>query len=576
MSPSEKIDAIRVSPTATVRETMNTINEAAGRGRGAPVGIALVLDNEDRLCGVVTDGDIRKALVNGHTVDHLASDVMVDRPITVPPGLSPAEMIDRMTRSVRASAHIRDTKVEYLIVADEARRVVDIVRTLDLYNQLDVTSRTVGVTGLGFVGLTLAVSLADVGFQVYGIDLDEQTVEAIRTGRPHFHERGLEPLLRYQLQKERFLVRTELPDHVDIHIVAVGTPIGADGRPRLDHVRSATESIAKTLKRGDLVLLRSTVPVGTTRDFVGPLLEAGSGLRCGVDFDLAFAPERTVEGNALKELRNLPQIVGGVNTRSREAAARFFAKLAPNIIRVDSLEAAEMVKLVNNSFRDLSFAFANELALICDRWNLDAVRVIEAANTGYPRNPVPLPSPGVGGFCLTKDPLIYAWAGREKGYTPRLPVDGRAINEQIVERVGEKILAFFARVGRPTEGAKVLVMGFAFKGLPETSDMRHSTTLDLLPTLRDAGMDLYGYDPVVPDEEIERLGIRPVEPEDGFRDAVAVVVMNNHPSYVALDLFELLSAMDRPALFFDGWHLFDRDEVEQFEGITYEGLSGAR
>jgi UDP-N-acetyl-D-mannosaminuronic acid dehydrogenase len=324
-----------------------------------------------------------------------------------------------------------------------------------------------------------------------------------------------------------------------------------------------------------LVILRSTVPVGTTRQVVLPILEQGSGLCCGEDFQLAFAPERTIEGNALKELRTLPQIVAGFDERSEEVATHFFGKIAPNIIRVNSLEAAEIAKLINNAFRDVSFAFANELAVICDQWNLDAVHVIEAANMGYPRNPIPLPSPGVGGLCLTKDPFIYAWAGREKGYDPILPIWGRRINTVMVNHVAHKVLNFFKRHSLSPVGRKVFIMGFAFKGNPETSDMRHSPTLDLLSLLQKADLRLFGHDPVVPAPMLKEFNVTPSGLKDGFYEADAVIVMTNHDSYKNLDLFGLLPGMRRPGLFFDGWHAFVRKDIEQIHGIEYEGLSGA-
>ncbi|MEM6337562.1 MAG: nucleotide sugar dehydrogenase, partial [Bacteroidota bacterium] len=552
-----------------------TIDGAAAAG--APTGLALVVDAERKLLGLITDGDVRAALVSGRSLDVVAEDIMTRQPVTVRPGLTPGDTLREMTEQVRRSAHIRNSnRVQHLVVTDEAGVVVDVLDTFDLLQRMDVTNWSVGVIGLGFVGLTLAVSLSEVGYLVHGIDVNAQIAERIADGEPHFHEVGLVPLLKHHLKGERFHVHTELPAGVDVYIVAVGTPIGPDGRPILRSVQAAARSIGAQLKRGDLVLLRSTVPVGTTRNEVLPILEAESGLKGGRDFQLAFAPERTVEGDALNELRTLPQIVGGLTPHCKEVATQFFSKLAPNIVGVDSLESAEMAKLINNSFRDLSFAFANEFAMICDLWDIDAVRVIRAANTGYPRNRIPLPSPGVGGFCLTKDPIIFAWAGRDKGYEPKLPVDGRAVNEAIVDRVGEKVTRHFKRLGEKTEGKKVFVVGFAFKGRPETSDIRHSTTLDLLPALKDAGFDLYGYDPVVSADDVATTGVTPQELEAGFQDADAVIVMNNHPSYAKWDLPHLLGLTRTPALFFDGWHMFERADVERITGITYEGLSGAR
>lgn len=572
MTPKDTVSAVSVDPAATIRDTMRTIDNAAAKK--APVGIALVVE-DGLLAGIVTDGDIRQALVEGVSLEAPVTEIMISNPITVASGSSPSEMLREMNEKVRRSARVKDTRVRYLVVVDEDGGVVDIHDTADLELRADVTNWTVGVFGLGFVGLTLGVSLADSGFSVNGVELDEGRAEKIAAGNPHFHELGLDPMLKHHLSNGKFRVHTSCPAGLDVYIIAVGTPVGEDGVPQLDAIATVSEGIASQLKEGDLVMLRSTVPVGTTRDLVRPILEQGSGLTCGEDFFLAFAPERTVEGQALQELRTLPQVVGGFDRRSVDLAAQIFSKLSPSVIRVDSLEAAEMAKLINNSFRDLSFAFANELAVICDRWNLDAVKIIHAANSGYPRNPIPVPSPGVGGFCLTKDPLIYAWAGKSRDYEPLLPVRAREVNIRMVGLVADKVGRFFSGRRIDTNGKKLFLIGFAFKGQPDTSDMRHSTTLDLLPYFRESGFELFGFDPVVDAEEIDALGVKFVSVEDGFRDASAVLVMNNHRSYPDLDLFSLVSSMKKPGLFFDGWHLFRRREIEQIDGIRYEGLSGA-
>lgn len=435
--------------------------------------------------------------------------------------------------------------------------------------------RTVGVIGLGFAGLTLGAVLGDVGYSVFGAEVDEARLRLLQTGKPHLHEKGLVAILRKCFSAGTFSVGSRLDRACDVYIVAVGTPIGDDGNPDLTYIRAAAHGVGPLINRGNLVLIRSTVPVGTTRSLIKPILESESGLRCGEDFALAFAPERTVEGNAIEELRTLPQVIGGYDRRSVEMARFFFEPVTKNIAAAKSLEAAEMIKLVNNSFRDLSFAFANELAAICDLWNLDAFDVVRSANAGYPRNPIPLPSPGVGGPCLTKDPILFAAAGKERGYMPRLPHAGRAVNDIAVERIGEKVLRFCRRNAVEAVGAKAFIVGFAFKGHPETSDLRNSPTLDLLPILREAGFELFGYDPVVPDEDLETCGITPVGLTEGFSSARLVLVMNNHKSYTGLALCELLPRMEAPAMFFDGWDLFDRRQIEDVKGVEYAGISGS-
>ena len=199
-------------------------------------------------------------------------------------------------------------------------------------------------------------------------------------------------------------------------------------------IENAIRSVSVYLK-GDHVMIRSTVPVGTTRNFIIPKLNNLSKLKAGKDFYVSFVPERVVEGNALRELRSLPQIVGGLTSACLNRASKFWSTITPTIIRTSSLEASELVKLANNSFRDLSFAFANELAFVAGKFNLNAFDLIKAANNGYPRNKIPSPSPGVGGYCLTKDPILFSSSISRKKNDVMLSKVGRVVNERATKSV---------------------------------------------------------------------------------------------------------------------------------------------
>jgi UDP-N-acetyl-D-mannosaminuronic acid dehydrogenase len=245
-----------------------------------------------------------------------------------------------------------------------------------------------------------------------------------------------------------------------------------------------------------------------------------------------------------------------------------------SIVRVDSLEAAELVKLINNSFRDLIFSFSNEIALLCEQWNLDAFEVIEAANEGYPRDPVPSPSPGVGGVCMYKDPHLLAASATAIGLKPQLFGLSRAVNQFMPFNIFQKYRKFCQATGHKLEETRVFVVGLAFKGWPETSDMRNSTAIDLVNLLKEAGLTVYGYDYVTPDDELrDEAGVEPCSLEDGFANADAVFVMNNHPSYEDWDLYAYLKKMNRPGLFFDGWNMFHPEEITRMEGISYSTVS---
>ena len=279
-------------------------------------------------------------------------------------------------------------------------------------------------------------------------------------------------------------------------------------------------------------------------------------------------------GKALKELRSLPQIIGALDSQGAEVAASIYREITPTIVILDSIEEAEMVKLVNNTFRDTIFAFSNEVALVCDSYNLDAIKVINAANEGYPRDPVPLPSPGVGGVCLKKDPYLLQVSAQAMDIEPTILGRSRIVNEFMPLHVFQKFSRFLEKTGGKLTDTRVFLVGFAFKGWPETSDMRDSPTLELQKLLQDAGVEITGYDPVVKAQYLDQVeGVSSISLEEGFKDADAVFVMNNHPSYEDWNLFSLLETMNKPGLFFDGWSMFRVDEVDRVEGLSYSTVS---
>ncbi len=428
------------------------------------------------------------------------------------------------------------------------------------------------VVGMGYVGLTLALTFSEVGYSVVGVDHREKVVETLREGKSHFFEHGLEELLHRELGK-RFIFSTTLNPEATVYLVAVGTPVGDDKLPNLEDLRAAAASIGGVLRRGDTVILRSTVPVGTTRDLVLPELEKASGLVGGKDFHLAFAPERTIEGKALTELRTLPQVVGGLTPTCVQIVAGIFATLSPTIVTMHSLEAAELVKVVNNTYRDVTFAFANEVALLCDRYNLDSHEVVHAANSGYDRARVPLPSPGVGGYCLTKDPHLFVYAARKVGFEPTLIPAARIVNEQMPAHVVSRVAHFAAKVGVPLAGAKVFLLGVACKGHPETSDVRFSPTLDVARALALQGAVVHAYDPRVDAEAITAAGIHPTPTvAEGFADALAVIIMNNNPTFADIPVAEYTEGLARPLLVFDPWKMLPREKIQRLPGVTYANL----
>ena len=536
---------------------------------GVPAGIILITDESQRLLGIATDGDIRRALSAGVNLSTPIGKIMNRQPFLIEGQKSSNEIISLVTEKIKREKWHKD-RLSKVIIVDKKKRVVDLVSFYDLWQKSDVRFKQIGVVGLGYVGLTLALTLADLGFRVRGFDTNPRVAKSLRSGRPHFFENGLEDILKDNLNKSFEVVDDfKGADNCDVYFIAVGTPLALNKKPNLDHLKSASYMVGRVLKNGDAVVLRSTVPVGATRNVVIPILEKISGLKSGDDFSVAFAPERTVEGKALEELRTLPQVVGGINWASADIAANIFNHLTHSVILVDSLEEAEMVKLVNNTYRDVVFSFANELALVCNKLGLNTRRVIEAANRGYNRSKVPMPSPGVGGICLGKDPYIFIASAKAKKYQPLLARDSRIISETMVNFVAQEIIRFLKGKNKP----KVFILGLAFKGQPVTSDIRGSTAVSLISKVKEKVGSVYAYDPAVSLDDIKNSGAKAVSKVgEGFRRADAVVVMNNNSDFEKMNIKGLLKLARKPVFFFDTWAIFEQNDLGKLEGVVYKHL----
>ncbi|MBA9076974.1 nucleotide sugar dehydrogenase [Rufibacter quisquiliarum] len=567
----KQICATLDSPLSEVLEKLNVSSND-----GLPGGICLVVDHEGVLKGTITDGDVRRAFLNNKSFDLEAKDVMREDPIAFDEDYSYQEILDQLPQELTKRNRASNKFLGKLILVDSQRKPVKILNYHQLWEQRVATHRHVVVIGLGYVGLTLALVLADEGFMVTGVDIDEKRVNTLNSGESYVHEIGLHEMLREQIHKN-FRATTEMPEGGDVFIISVGTPVKKDATGKTvlinDYLRDASELIGQHIKPGNLVILRSTVPIGTSRDFVAPIIERESGLKAGRDFHLSFAPERTAEGKAIQELRELPQLIGGINTDSVEATVALFRELTSMIVRVESLEAAEMAKLVNNTFRDVVFSYANHIAQIASHFNIDVVATINAANKGYPRDKVPLPSPGVGGPCLTKDPYIFASVAEKLEFDTTLFEHGRRINESMHEFVAASVIEQLEKSGKDPKEANILVCGLAFKGHPETGDIRNSTALDILELLRGRVKSISGHDPVATHEELREFNVEPVDLPTGFENKDAVLFLNNHRSYTKLDVYEMVRAMNEKPLVYDGWHLFRHQEILHAAPCTYMGIS---
>ena len=378
-----KYNSILVSPNTKIKDVLEKINQAPHNH--LPPGIALIVNDSNSLLGIVTDGDIRRALLDNHNLDELVDVIMNKSPFTI----TELEYADKNNNYLSNYDNKLKTITQNILIINDRNQVVDI---LDKSQIIQKSIPSISVIGLGYVGLTLAVSLADVGFKVTGIDSNEEIVDKLNQGIPHIHEIGLESLLKFHIGKNLTVQSTSSQSDSDVYILCVQTPIDENNEPILEYLNGATQYVADNLSKNNLVIIRSTVPIGTTRTNIIPLLEESSNLNSDKDFYVSSAPERTIAGKALKEIRELPQVIAGFNSTSLQLANNLFNKLTSTIVNVDSLEEAELIKLMDNSFRDLIFAYSNQIALIADNYNIDTSKLIQAANEGYPRNNIPKPS----------------------------------------------------------------------------------------------------------------------------------------------------------------------------------------
>jgi|TARA_Y100000294_G_scaffold65235_2_gene61724 nucleotide sugar dehydrogenase len=568
-----KIKWICVNPETSLIAVLE--KQAGAVERGLPAGIVLVLNSVGKVIGTVSDGDVRRALVQKNDLNQVAHKVMNKDPILLRDSGSIQAILDQLPKELEKRQRRSKRFLGKIVLVDTKGRPTRVLNYHQLWEQSVATHRHVVVLGMGYVGLTLALKLSEQGFTVTGVDISEKIVTRLTNGHSHVHEVGIENLLREQLTKN-FSISTSIPQSGDVFIIAVGTPVidtQAGKIPDLNILKQASHSIGENLSPGNLIVLRSTVPVGTTQDHVLPILESISGLKGGIDFHISFAPERTIEGKALQELRSLPQIIGGLNNDSVEATAALFRELTPIIIRVESLEASEMVKLINNSFRDLIFAFSNELALMASSHNLDIVECIRAANSGYPRDKVPLPSPGVGGPCLTKDPYILASLSSSLAENNTLSEKGRLINDRMYNHVVDSVLKQLTSIDKNPLHCKILLCGIAFKGQPETTDVRESPTVAIANLFKNQVNSLFGHDPVLHSDQIKAIGLIPATLPSGFKNMDVVLFLNNHKYYEKINIYKMVRSLNEPGLIYDSWHVFDKREILEISPCVYMGLS---
>ncbi|WP_308342345.1 nucleotide sugar dehydrogenase [Streptomyces sp. MW-W600-10] len=438
-------------------------------------------------------------------------------------------------------------------------------------------SPSVAVVGLGYVGSCVAATLADRNLNVVGVDIDAQLISELNEGIVRLEEQGLPAMIRRGMEAGRLRVTDDFVAvaSADVVVVAVGTPVHEGGSLDDTQLRAVCETLSKHIRHGQLYVIKSTVPPGTTRSLVASSLEA-SGLRAADDFLLAYTPERLAESTALAELGTLPIVVGGIDEHSAAVAAEFWRRsLGVEVTSQESLEAAEMVKLADNWWIDVNIALANELAKFCSLYGVDVLDVIASANSipkGDGHVNILRPSVGVGGSCLTKDPWMVWHEAAQRGVDIRTAQVGRLVNEGMPEYSGNLIIDELTALGKAPGSMTVAILGLAFKN--NTGDLRSSPVRGVVDVLTKAGVQVRVHDPLVDAAQAEELlGIRPsATVEETVRGADCVAVLALHQQFKDIDFAALPVA--ESCLLMDGRAYYSKEKIAELRshGYTYRGV----
>jgi UDP-N-acetyl-D-glucosamine dehydrogenase len=383
---------------------------------------------------------------------------------------------------------------------------------------------SIGVIGLGYVGLPLVVAFAEAGEQVVAVDLDPRKVSAIRAGSSYVEDIPSERL-KAALPMITATSRYQPLARTDAVIICVPTPLTPNREPDLSALISSATALGQVLQRGQLVVLESTTYPGTTRERLVPLLEQESELRIGHDVNVAFSPERVDPGRTDYTLRNTPKVVGGVTPRCRERATELYRLVCDDIIPLSSPDAAEMTKLLENIFRSVNIALVNELAILADRMGIDIWEVVDAAATkpyGFMRFE---PGPGMGGHCLPVDPFYLTWRAREFHMSTEFIELAGKVNQHMPMYCVERVERALNDAGKPINGSRIAILGVSYKA--GVGDIRESPGLRIIQVLTERGGKLSYNDPYVP--SLPELDLRSVPLDETIQDADAIVLVTAHP-----------------------------------------------
>lgn len=552
MFPNTNIDEFFVNENADFKVLLSVLSKQVNSNYGS--GFAIILDSDGNIVGIVEDSDLRKFYHQNPSKNPSIKDVMQTNFISVSNNLNETEVISEVISQMDSRGWATSLPVKIIPVLDNLKPI-GLIDAEEIHSVIQQHKNNYIVLGLGYVGLTLALSFSALGRRVYGFDADLNRIDQLLKLKSYILEPGIDSLLKKHLNNN-FHVSSKLysvnekPGNQNTYFICVGTPLRLDKTPDLEQIWSVVNELLKIIKNGDVIVMRSTVPVGLGKEIVS-FIESKLNWSVGINFHYIAAPERTVEGNALREIIELPQIMSGATASCQVIGLNIFRGLVNSVTPIDKIEGVELVKIIGNAYRDYAFGFSNYFIEICRRYGLDINQIIESSNRGYPRSNIPSPSPGVGGPCLSKDIYLLPKSEDDQEISPLIAV--RNVNE----KVPSKSVKFISGIISNLNVYSCIGIGIAFKGVPETNDFRNSPSIDFLISLSKMVNFIKVWD-----NAIVNTNSNLEFPFDSELDTYNFyAILNNNPKNIDFFNKKVLTSNDDEILVFDPWRMIKPNQI---------------
>ncbi|MDC3036413.1 nucleotide sugar dehydrogenase [Candidatus Pelagibacter sp.] len=550
-----KINYIKIPKNCTINDLLNLFNFHLKTENFS--NLAIKFNKKNKIEGIISLGDLRRIIIKKKK--NLKIDKFLNRSPTL---ISENDLNNKLNTLIDKKLKIKNKKIDQLIIINKSKNIVDIKEINNIRNNLNYKEIT--VIGLGHIGLPLSVHFLKNFSHVNGYDKDQGKINSLKNLKLNFYEKNLENPLKRAIKSKKLILSNKLNQlNSQIYIICIGSDIENNKISNYNLI-TIVKQVAKKISQNDLIVMRGTVQVGVCRNLVVPILEKYSKLKCGVDFFFSYLPERIIEGDAMHELENISQIVSGYSKNCKEKAVEFCSKAFKSLIELNSIEEGEIIKLASNSYRDLSFAFANDVSRISSYYGLSGNDLINKANFGYPRNLIAKPSMGVGGFCLPKDPILFSklFKSNKNGYS--LGENSRNINQDSIKIVFNKIKKFSNKFFK-NKKINIFIFGITFKGKPETIDIRNSPSIIVAKKLKKLNFKVKFYDAMYKELKKNKFDFSESLTNNykKINQADVIIIANNHELYPKMIEYNLKQNMSsKKKLIFDCWSLLDKQMIE--------------